>query len=82
MTEKSTEFEREWRYLVVKWKDMNKYLTKEEYHQLSRLAVKVHEGRTEDGKRGLNCVVVEDDWTEYETVWKMIEDRMTNDREE
>lgn len=27
-----------------------------------------------------NCVVVESDWPEYETVWKMIEERVTGSR--
>lgn len=67
----------ELRYLVVKYKDICKHLSEEEIVQLDNLAGKVVRGRSiVDGKDSIQCVVVEHDWPEYETVWKMIEDRV------
>lgn len=67
---------REKRYTIFKLKDVEKYLIEEERQMLERLALKVDLGRYFDNKGQLNCVVVESDWPEYESVWKMIEDRV------
>lgn len=74
-----TEFIREFRYLVLKCKDLNKYLTDEERINLLRLTSKVSRGRCNDGKTQLDCVVVESDWPEYEPTWKAIERRMAGE---
>lgn len=68
-------FEREDRYLVLKYKDIEKYLGKEAFVALARIAAEVDKGRRKDDKDITQAVVVEYDWPEYEVVWKMLEDR-------
>ena len=70
------EFKREFRYLVLKFKDANEHLSETEKRQLALLAGKVDAGRAEAGKMPLECVVVESDWPEYEPTWAAIEARM------
>jgi len=70
-------FIRERRYLVVKIKDANKYLTPAERDTLERIAAKCALGRIDDGKRALECVCVESDWPEYSPTWAAIEARVT-----
>lgn len=71
------EFVREYRYLVLKFKDINKYLSAEDKAEILRIAHKVAKGRCDDGKMPIECVVVESDWPEYEPTWEMIEKRMS-----
>lgn len=73
-----SKFEREERYLVVKYSDMVKFLSDEETRNLIESAKLVDKGRERINKKPLSCVVVENDWPEYETVWKMIEDRIND----
>ena len=68
--------ERENRYLVFKRKDINQYLSDAEQMILSILAAKVSQYRTLDDRPEHSCVVVEEDWPEYEPTWKAIEARM------
>lgn len=58
------EFKREERYIVIKLKPLDDV----DIPGL-RAYLEEHYINTVD------CVVVESDWPEYETVWKMIEDR-------
>ncbi|MFA6904481.1 MAG: hypothetical protein WC236_15505 [Gallionellaceae bacterium] len=68
---------RENRYLVFKIKEIGLYLTPEERAQLWELAAKVLISRRDiGGKPLLECVVIENDWPEYETAWQMIERRV------
>lgn len=67
---------REYRYLVVKYKDMLKYLTEDEQQQLIGLAKKVDAGREEDGRHRMECVCVESDWPEYDDTWLAIAKRV------
>jgi len=71
-----SEFEREFRYLVMKFKDVNKYLVDTEKEVLLALTKKIANGRSDDMKMPLDCVVVESDWPEYEPTWKAIENRI------
>lgn len=71
-----SDFERENRYSVAKHTDIRRYLTSDEIHELCKLLGKVDAGRVIEGKKYLNCVVVEDDWPEYESVWEAIEKRV------
>ena len=65
------------RYMVLKYKDIVKYLPEDKQLALVALANTIDSGRRAEGKSGpFGCVVVEDDWPEYETVWKMIEARV------
>jgi len=71
---------RETRYVVVKISDIEKYLENEqtvEFYKntLKNLTNHINIARKNDGKKELKCVVVEDDWPEYEKVWDMIETR-------
>ena len=67
---------REFRYLVLKFKDINKYLTREEKETLLALTKKLSKGRDKDGKQQLDCVVVEHDWPEYKPTWAAIAARV------
>jgi len=73
---------RENRYYVFKCKDVYKYLSVTEQTILGTLLGEVYLRRQKDGKKDLDCVVVEHDWPEYEIVWKMIEDRVDGVEEE
>lgn len=75
----SKPFQREWRYLVLKRSDVRQALTNTEQNILDAIRQKVAGWRTDQKKRPLNCVVVEQDWPEHEVVWKMLEDRMTKE---
>lgn len=57
-------FERENRYIVIKLKPLQKGAREPLLRYLEHLNVKPVE-----------CVVIEADWPEYETVWQMIEAR-------
>lgn len=70
-------FERDTRYLVLKYTDIHK-LSNYFQNQLFDVVEQVCEIRANAGKPTLNCVVVEDDWPEYEKVWEMIETRCNN----
>jgi len=70
------DFEREFRYYILKFKDINKYLTIDDKEKLLAIARKIDRGRCDDNKMPLNCVVVEHDWPEYEPTWGAIEARM------
>ena len=71
-----TEFRREYRYVVFKRSDMLSALPDERRKEIWDLAGFVDMHRVTEGKRSLECVVVESDWPEYESVWGMIEDRV------
>lgn len=70
----SNEFQKEDRYLVLKWSDM-KAAGVTGNDTLEDAIAKVGNYREVNGKIPLETVVVESDWPEYETVWKMIENR-------
>jgi len=70
------DFEREFRYLVMKFKDVNEYLSDAEKEILLVLVKKIATGRADAGKMPLECVVVESDWPEYEPTWEAIKARM------
>lgn len=73
-----SEFEREQRYIVMKVKDMD-CLEPYECQNLLDMLNKINEYRMERDAYSIECVVVESDWPEYETVWKMLEERMSDD---
>lgn len=72
--DESREFQREFRYIVFKLSDLGNSIKGDEIRKLSD-EYAAH--RAEKGKAPLACVVIESDWPEYETVWQMIEDRVT-----
>ena len=72
---------RERRYVVVKRSDALGALTSAEVNIFNILIDKVDTYRkAKRNKPELQCVVVEHDWPEYETVWKMIEARVENEK--
>ena len=74
-----SKFKREERYIVLKIKDIDRYLSKHQKDMLKDICQEINGTRVlVKGKSILKCVVVENDWPEYETVWKMIEDRHNN----
>jgi hypothetical protein len=66
--------ERQNKYLVSKWADIEKYLTDDQQLKLDSMLTKVRVGRLNDGKQDQQYVCVAADWPMYETVWKMVED--------
>lgn len=70
----STEFKREERYIVFKVSDLGNSLKGDEIRKLAR---EYAEHRKQQGKKPLDCVVVEKDWPEYEPTWQAIEARVT-----
>jgi len=72
-------FEREDRYLVLKRSDIQE-LNFNWQTVLERVADEIGAIRMERGKKetvpGIQCVVVEKDWPEYEQVWEMIKKRV------
>ena len=76
--EHKAEFKREERYLVLKISDLKGMVIPEEkINALDQICNAVQLHRLRHGKKQfIKCVVVESDWPEYETVWKMIQDRM------
>lgn len=70
-----TKFKREDRYLVLKRKDLERL----DMRMQGQLNEWLSRAATELPRR--NYVVVESDWPEYETVFKMIEARVTGNTE-
>ena len=67
-------FIRESRYLILKYKDIDKLETWQQ-NDLFYIVEIISNLRT----KPLEAVVIEDDWPEYEVVWKMIEERCRNE---
>lgn len=67
---------REQRYFVIKIKDVDQYLSTMEMVTLEAIMDHIDHGRHQDNKPRLTAVVVEQDWPEYEIVWKMLEERV------
>jgi len=70
------QFNRETRYVVFKLTDMQNALSPLENGLIYDALVKINHYRTNRGKSHLTCVVVEEDWPEYEPTWRAIEARM------
>jgi hypothetical protein len=62
---------------VVKIKDAIDALTPEERETLAFLAARVQKYHKVRASKPLVCLVVEDDWPEYEPTWKAIEARVS-----
>lgn len=71
------EFKRENRYLVLKRKEISKYLSDEAKTELDNILTALAVAKQPDidtgAKAEIDCVVVEKDWPMYEAVWGMIE---------
>lgn len=73
-------FNRENRYIVIKRSDAEKYLRIDILHRLFDIETSISNCRMSDGKSPLECVVVEHDWPEYESVWSMLAKRVSAER--
>lgn len=71
-----TEFKREDRYLVIKRTDIEEYLGDEDKALLSKVENLIGGWRHIRNKNPFACVVVEQDWPEYEPTWEAIEKRV------
>lgn len=71
------EFQRQRRYLVFKITDLYKPGMAEVRSTLEELCTQIDQSRRSAAKNPLECLVIESDWPEYETAWKMIEERCT-----
>lgn len=69
-------FERECRYLVAKIKDIDAALSADKQAEFAALHEKISQHRIEMGKPVLECVVIENDWPEYDDVWRSIQNRV------
>jgi hypothetical protein len=67
---------RERRYIVLKYTDIDACLTQEQHDQLDDICRAVNRHRLLAEKQPVQCVVVEEDWPEYEPVWNMIGQRV------
>lgn len=71
------EFSREPRYVVFKATDLQAVgLSQAELDLLKDLNAKIDRYRQDAGKSYLECVVVEQDWPEYEPTLRAIEQRV------
>lgn len=68
-----SEFKRENRYLIIKWKDAAAALGTRDLIELQELASAVAEHRESVGKQRLECVVIESDWPIYNLVWAEVQ---------
>jgi len=67
---------REYRYIVLKRKEVKAALTADERGLLNSLCGKINDYWVAEGKSPIECVVVESDWPEYEATWESIERRV------
>jgi len=77
-----SDFVRENRYIVLKRKDVDKYLSDEAKQKLENIIMAISLAKQPDIDTGasacVDCVVVEKDWPEYEPTWLAIENRVKN----
>ncbi len=63
---------REQRYIVIKKKDADEFLTDTEMTKLLEILDAINMGRRDDGKNPIQGVVVEHDWPMYEATWTAV----------
>lgn len=71
-------FEKEDRYVVIKRKDIDKYLGARDKTQLATVLEKINTCRSLDMRKPMACVVVESDWKCYDVVWGLVEREYNN----
>jgi len=67
-------FEREIKYLVLKWDDIDKYLSPQAKNSLLAICQEIDDKRLEEGKTPNSYVVVNEDEPYAETVWQLIKE--------
>ena len=65
------------RYLILKLKDVKKYLTRDQQEQLEDLANAVADGRKSDGKDSFEGIFIERDWPEYQSASAALYNRIS-----
>lgn len=75
----SEQFRLEDRYVVLKIKDIEKYLHDRDLKELNLISTLISTGREADGKQALEAIVVEKDWPEYGIVYSMLERRVNTE---
>ena len=68
--------ERENRYIVLKLTDLTQCLDDTDWNRLEDVCNIVTSYRRSVRKAPLQTVVIEEDWPEYEIVWKILEKRV------
>lgn len=71
--------ELEQRYIVLKEKDVKKYLDNNQKDDLVNICAEIIVKREAVNRGRLECIVIEKDWPEYETVLKLLSDRVDNE---
>lgn len=71
-------FKKENRFLVLKWDDIRRFLHPNDGEALDRILTIISEGRRAEGKRDNNYVVVNEDESYADVIWKLIEISQTN----
>ncbi len=67
---------REERYLVFKYTDLEACLDDDDWDFLDDIRTQINSYRKLRKKEPLTCVVIEEDWPEYEKVWNLLEERI------
>lgn len=62
------------RYVVIKRKDIDRYLSKRDITELSIILEKIEFCRVLDGRRKFNSVVIENDWGCYHKAIELIKE--------
>lgn len=71
--------ELEQRYIVIKYKDINRYLMSIQIASLFDWCNRITKGRVCEGKKEIDCIVIEKDWPEYEPVLAMLSARVDSE---
>lgn len=67
------------RYIVLKRKDIEDYLTTNERDDLIHVVHQIDKARRTVGKNILEALVIEHDWPEYEPTKKLLEERISTE---
>lgn len=68
--------ELETRYIVIKIKDAEKYLMKEQKEQLAAACETITNGRHMEGRGDIKSLVIEKDWPEYIPTLELLSERV------
>lgn len=71
-------FKKENKYLVLKWKDINQYLSNAERDGLRRIVTRISIKRQDDGKRNNSYIVVNEEEPYSSLVWELVRTEVEN----
>lgn len=75
-------FVREQRYVVLKKRDVDKYLSDNQKIELRKITESIRKNRLNQCRPELECAVIESDWPIYDQAWNLIEDFFDGDLDE